>query len=300
MEYSSGSVQDYYALMKPRVMSLVIFTSLVGLILSPSNMHPFLAIISICCIAIGAGGSGVLNMWYDADIDSVMKRTIRRPIPSGNIKRSEALTYGLVMSFGSVFVMGVLINWAAAIFLAFTIFFYAVVYTMWLKRRTTQNIVIGGAAGAFPPVIGWLSTSASLTIEPVLLFLIIFLWTPPHFWALAILTSNEYQKVSIPMMPNVAGSESTIKQILLYSVIMSASALLPYYLDMVTVIYLFPVFILSAVFIGFSVQLYRAKTNEKIENYSKRLFVYSILYLFLVFTFFLIDYLYIKYKWGLI
>ena len=219
MEYSSGSVQDYYALMKPRVMSLVIFTSLVGLILSPSNMHPFLAIISICCIAIGAGGSGVLNMWYDADIDSVMKRTIGRPIPSGNIKRSEALTYGLVMSFGSVFVMGVLINWAAAIFLAFTIFFYAVVYTMWLKRRTTQNIVIGGAAGAFPPVIGWLSTSASFTIEPVLLFLIIFLWTPPHFWALAILTSNEYQKANIPMMPNVAGSKSTIKQILFLSLI---------------------------------------------------------------------------------
>ena len=298
MEYSSGSVQDYYALMKPRVMSLVIFTSLVGLILSPSNMHPFLAIISICCIAIGAGGSGVLNMWYDADIDSVMKRTIGRPIPSGNITRSEALTYGLVMSFGSVFVMGVLINWAAATFLAFTIFFYAVVYTMWLKRRTTQNIVIGGAAGAFPPVIGWLSTSASFTIEPVLLFLIIFLWTPPHFWALAILTSNEYQKVSIPMMPNVAGSESTIKQILLYSVIMSASALLPYYLDMVTVIYLFPVFVLSAIFIGFSVQLYRAKTKEKIEYFSKRLFVYSILYLFLVFTFFLIDYLYIKYNGG--
>ncbi len=263
MEYTSGSVQDYYALMKPRVMSLVIFTSLVGLILSPSNIHPFLAVISICCIAIGAGASGVLNMWYDADIDRVMKRTIGRPIPSGNIAKSEALTYGLMMSFGSVFVMGVLINWIAAIFLAFTIFFYAVVYTMWLKRRTTQNIVIGGAAGAFPPVIGWLSTNAPLTIEPVLLFLIIFLWTPPHFWALAILTSNEYQKASIPMMPNIVGSQSTIKQILFYSVIMSASALLPFYLGMVSVIYLLPVCVLSAMFIGASVQLYKAKNKGK-------------------------------------
>jgi len=300
MEYTSGSVQDYYALMKPRVMSLVIFTSLVGLILSPSNIHPFLAVISIGCIAIGAGASGVLNMWYDADIDRVMKRTIGRPIPSGNIAKSEALTYGLMMSFGSVFVMGVLINWIAAIFLAFTIFFYAVVYTMWLKRRTTQNIVIGGAAGAFPPVIGWLSTNAPLTIEPVLLFLIIFLWTPPHFWALAILTSNEYKKASIPMMPNIAGSQSTIKQILFYSVIMSASALLPFYLGMVSLIYLLPVCVLSAMFIGASVQLYKAKTKEKTEIYSKRLFAYSILYLFLVFTFFLIDYLYIKYSWELL
>ena len=300
MEYSSGSVQDYYTLMKPRVMSLVIFTSLVGLILSPESMHPFLAIISISCIAIGAGASGVLNMWYDADIDSIMKRTIRRPIPSGSVTKSEALTYGLIMSFGSVFVMGVLINWISAIFLAFTIFFYAVVYTIWLKRRTTQNIVIGGAAGAFPPIIGWLSTSAPISIEPILLFFIIFFWTPPHFWALAILTSNEYEKASIPMMPNISGKKYTIRQIFLYSIIMSVSALIPFYLNMVSIIYILPVFFLNLLFIGISFQLFVTKDSTKMMIYAKRLFIYSILYLFLVFTFFLIDYLYIKYSWELL
>tara|TARA_B100000900_G_C20520734_1_gene692047 strand:- start:435 stop:1325 length:891 start_codon:yes stop_codon:yes gene_type:complete len=296
MDYTSGNVHDYYVLMKPRVMSLVIFTSLVGLILSPESIHPFLAIISITCIAIGAGASGVLNMWYDADIDSIMNRTLKRPIPSGSIVRSEALTYGLVMSFGSVFLMGVLINWVSAIFLAFTIFFYAVIYTIWLKRRTTQNIVIGGAAGAFPPIIGWLSTGAPLSIEPILLFLIIFFWTPPHFWALAILTSSEYEKASIPMMPNVSGDKYTIKQIFLYSIVMSVSALVPFYLNMVSMIYILPVCFLNLLFIGFSFQLFVTREKEKIKKYAKRLFIYSILYLFLVFTFFLIDYLYISFS----
>tara|TARA_B100001121_G_C18689351_1_gene622278 strand:- start:1612 stop:2517 length:906 start_codon:yes stop_codon:yes gene_type:complete len=300
MDHTSGNVHDYYVLMKPRVMSLVIFTSLVGLILSPVSMHPFLAIISITCIAIGAGASGVLNMWYDADIDSIMNRTIRRPIPSGSIAKSEALTYGLVMSFGSVFVMGVLINWISAIFLAFTIFFYVVVYTIWLKRRTTQNIVIGGAAGAFPPIIGWLSTSAPLSIEPILLFFIIFFWTPPHFWALAILTSSEYEKASIPMMPNISGNKYTIRQIFLYSIIMSGSALIPFYLNMVSMVYILPVCFLNFLFIGISFQLFITKEIDEIKRYAKRLFIYSILYLFLVFTFFLIDYLYIKYSTELI
>ena len=181
MEYTSSSVRDFYDLMKPRVMSLVIFTSLVGLVLSPINIHPFIAFIAIMCIAIGAGASGVLNMWYDSDIDGLMKRTINRPIPAGNINKNEALTYGMVISAGSVVIMGILINWSASFLLAFTIFFYAVIYTMWLKRRTMQNIVIGGAAGAFPPVIGWLSTGAPITIEPVILFLIIFLWDSTTF-----------------------------------------------------------------------------------------------------------------------
>lgn len=296
MVYSSGSVYDYFTLMKPRVMSLVIFTSFVGLILSPLAINPFLACIAIICIAIGAGASGALNMWFDADIDSIMKRTSNRPIPSGNISKSEALTYGIIMAVGSVYVMGVLINWFSAIFLAFTIFFYVFIYTIWLKRKTIQNIVIGGAAGAFPPVIGWISTEASITLEPILLFLIIFLWTPPHFWALAIVTSNEYEKANIPMMPNVMGNKVTINRILVYSIIMSFTAISPYFIDMVSIIYLIPVSILSLTFIFLAAQLYVSKNDKSIKNHSKKLFIYSIYYLFMVFVVFLVDYTYSYYN----
>ena len=296
MVYSSGSVYDYFTLMKPRVMSLVIFTSFVGLILSPLAINPFLACIAIICIAIGAGASGALNMWFDADIDSIMKRTSNRPIPSGNISKSEALTYGIIMAAGSVYVMGVLINWFSAIFLAFTIFFYVFIYTIWLKRKTIQNIVIGGAAGAFPPVIGWISTEASITLEPILLFLIIFLWTPPHFWALAIVTSNEYEKANIPMMPNVMGNKVTINRILVYSIIMSFTAISPYFIDMVSIIYLIPVSILSLTFVFLAAQLYVSKNDKSIKNNSKKLFIYSIYYLFMVFVIFLVDYTYSYYN----
>jgi len=300
MEYTSSSVRDFYDLMKPRVMSLVIFTSFVGLVLSPINIHPFIALIAIICIAIGAGASGVLNMWYDSDIDGLMKRTINRPIPAGNINKSEAFTYGVVISAGSVVIMGILINWSASFLLAFTIFFYAVIYTMWLKRRTMQNIVIGGAAGAFPPVIGWLSTGAPITIEPIILFLIIFLWTPPHFWALAIVTSGDYEKASIPMMPNVVGDNYTKRQIVYYSVIMSISVILPYYTGMVSILYLIPAIILSLIFIIISLQLLKSSDNQKQKRYSKKLFLYSILYLFLIYILFLIDYGYRFYFGGLI
>lgn len=296
MVYSSGSVYDYFTLMKPRVMSLVIFTSFVGLILSPLAINPFLACIAIICIAIGAGASGALNMWFDADIDSIMKRTSNRPIPSGNISKSEALTYGIIMAAGSVYVMGVLINWFSAIFLAFTIFFYVFIYTIWLKRKTIQNIVIGGAAGAFPPVIGWISTEASITLEPILLFLIIFLWTPPHFWALAIVTSDEYEKANIPMMPNVMGNKVTINRILVYSIIMSFTAISPYFIDMVSIIYLIPVSILSLTFVFLAAQLYVSKNDKSIKNHSKKLFIYSIYYLFMVFVIFLVDYTYSYYN----
>mgnify|MGYP001462296500 FL=1 len=296
MVYSSGSVYDYFTLMKPRVMSLVIFTSFVGLILSPLAINPFLACIAIICIAIGAGASGALNMWFDADIDSIMKRTSNRPIPSGNISKSEALTYGIIMAAGSVYVMGVLINWFSAIFLAFTIFFYVFIYTIWLKRKTIQNIVIGGAAGAFPPVIGWISTEASITLEPILLFLIIFLWTPPHFWALAIVTSNEYEKANIPMMPNVMSNKVTINRILVYSIIMSFTAISPYFIDMVSIIYLIPVSILSLTFVFLAAQLYVSKNDKSIKNHSKKLFIYSIYYLFMVFVIFLVDYTYYYYN----
>ena len=300
MEYTSSSVRDFYDLMKPRVMSLVIFTSFVGLVLSPINIHPFIALIAIICIAIGAGASGVLNMWYDSDIDGLMKRTINRPIPAGNINKSEAFTYGMVISAGSVVIMGILINWSASFLLAFTIFFYAVIYTMWLKRRTMQNIVIGGAAGAFPPIIGWLSTGAPITIEPIILFLIIFLWTPPHFWALAIVTSGDYEKASIPMMPNVVGDNYTKRQIVYYSVIMSISVILPYYIGMVSILYLIPAIILSLIFIIISLQLLKSSDNQKQKKYSKKLFLYSILYLFLIYILFLIDYGYRFYFGGLI
>ncbi len=300
MEYTSSSVRDFYDLMKPRVMSLVIFTSFVGLVLSPINIHPFIALIAIICIAIGAGASGVLNMWYDSDIDGLMKRTINRPIPAGNINKSEAFTYGMVISAGSVVIMGILINWSASFLLAFTIFFYAVIYTMWLKRRTMQNIVIGGAAGAFPPVIGWLSTGAPITIEPLILFLIIFLWTPPHFWALAIVTSGEYEKASIPMMPNVVGDNYTKRQIVYYSVIMSISVILPYYIGMVSILYLIPAIILSLIFIIVSLQLLKSSDEQKQKKYSKKLFLYSILYLFLIYILFLIDYGHRFYFGGLI
>ena len=296
MVYSSGSIYDYFTLMKPRVMSLVIFTSFVGLILSPLSINPFLACIALICIAIGAGASGALNMWFDADIDNIMKRTANRPIPSGSISKSEALTYGIIMAAGSVYVMGVLINWFAAIFLAFTIFFYVFIYTMWLKRKTIQNIVIGGAAGAFPPVIGWISTDASITLEPILLFLIIFLWTPPHFWALAIVTSNEYEKANIPMMPNIMGNKFTINRILVYSIIMSFTAITPYFIDMVSIIYLIPVSILSITFVFLAAQLYISKDDKSIKNYSKKLFIYSIYYLFMVFIIFLVDYIYSYYN----
>ncbi len=300
MEYTSSSVRDFYDLMKPRVMSLVIFTSFVGLVLSPINIHPFIALIAILCIAIGAGASGVLNMWYDSDIDGLMKRTINRPIPAGNINKNEALTYGMVISAGSVVIMGILINWSASFLLAFTIFFYAVIYTMWLKRRTMQNIVIGGAAGAFPPIIGWLSTGAPITIEPIILFLIIFLWTPPHFWALAIVTSGDYEKASIPMMPNVVGNNYTKRQIVYYSVVMSISVIIPYYIGMVSILYLIPAIILSLIFVIISLQLLKSSDEQKQKKYSKKLFLYSILYLFLIYILFLVDYVHNSYFGGLI
>ena len=220
-------VEDYFALLKPRVMSLVVFTALVGLLVAPGGINPVIGLIAVLCIAIGAGASGALNMWYDADIDAVMSRTANRPIPAGRIGRNDALGLGLTLSAFSVVLLGLATNWLAAGLLAFTIFFYAVVYTMWLKRSTPQNIVIGGAAGAFPPAIGWAAVTGSVGIEAVVLFLIIFLWTPPHFWALALYKQGDYAAAGIPMMPNVAGERSTKWQILLYTIVLVAVSLLP-------------------------------------------------------------------------
>src|ERR1700733_4267039 len=218
---SEASVADYLALMKPRVMSLVVFTALVGLMIAPGHLHPVLGFAALLCIAIGAGAAGALNMWFDADIDAVMTRTADRPIPAGRVRPQEALAFGMTLAFGSVAVMGLVANWLAAAMLAFTIFFYVAIYTMRLKRTTPQNIVIGGAAGAFPPMIGWAAATGAVGFESVLLFLIIFFWTPPHFWALALLRAQDYARAGIPMLPVVSGFPETRRQILIYALVLA-------------------------------------------------------------------------------
>src|SRR5215475_9762943 len=215
---SIASVGDYVALMKPRVMSLVVFTALVGVMIAPGQVHPVIGFTALLCIAIGAGAAGALNMWYDADIDAVMTRTSSRPIPRGRITPGEAAGFGLTLAGFSVATLGLLVSWFAAGLLAFTIFFYAVIYTMWLKRRTPQNIVIGGAAGAFPPMIGWAAATGGTGLEAVFLFLIIFLWTPPHFWALALCRAGDYERAGVPMLPVVAGTRETVRQIRAYAI----------------------------------------------------------------------------------
>ena len=279
-----GSVGDYIALLKPRVMSLVIFTAFVGMMLAPGSIHPVLAAVALLCIAIGAGASGALNMWYDADIDRVMSRTAKRPIPAGKITPSEALAFGMTLSVGSVVLLGLLVNWFAGAFLAFTIFFYAVVYTMWLKRSTPQNIVIGGAAGAFPPMIGWAAVTGGVSLESFILFLIIFLWTPPHFWALALFKSGDYRAAGIPMLPVVAGEDATRTQILLYSLVLVPIAVSPWFLGFAGVTYGIASTVLGAGFLGLALQVYRLRTGEVARKAAVRLFSYSILYLFLLFA----------------
>ena len=219
-EPSLATVGDYIALMKPRVMSLVVFTALVGLAVAPGSLHPVAAFTALLCIAVGAGAAGALNMWYDADVDALMTRTARRPVPMGRVRPGEALAFGLTLGSFAVVTLGLLVSWVASALLAFTIFFYVVIYTIWLKRSTPQNIVIGGAAGAFPPMIGWAAVTGSLSLEPVLLFLIIFFWTPPHFWALALYRTEDYARARIPMLPVVSGDASTRRQIMLYTLIL--------------------------------------------------------------------------------
>src|SRR5215471_4456404 len=225
---SAADAADFLALMKPRVMSLVVFTAFVGLLLAPGHFHPVLGFAALVCIAVGAGAAGSLNMWYDADIDALMTRTARRPIPAGRVLPGEALGFGATLAVGSVVLLGLTANWFAAGLLAFTIFFYIAIYTVWLKRSTPQNIVIGGAAGAFPPMIGWAAASGGVGLESVLLFLIIFLWTPPHFWALSLLRSGEYARAGIPMLPVVAGRAETRRQILLYTAVLVPVSLAPW------------------------------------------------------------------------
>ncbi|BBL53647.1 protoheme IX farnesyltransferase [Bartonella quintana] len=286
-----SGIYDYITLLKPRVMSLVVFTALVGLVVSPVSINPLYGFLAILCIAIGGGGAGVLNMWYDADIDAVMKRTRNRPIPSGKISSRKAFVFGMVLSMLSVLMMGKLINWFAAFFLAFTIFFYIVIYTIWLKRRTPQNIVIGGAAGAFPPMIGCAAATGTVNIESFLLFLIIFMWTPPHFWSLSLFSSLDYGAAGIPMMPNVRGERSTKKQILFYTILMTISAAGPFIIDFAGIFYAIFSTILSVIFIYFAFRLWKADTYDATILMAKKTFFFSLFYLAAIFGILLIEFL---------
>src|SRR6202011_5019340 len=286
---SAAEVADFVALMKPRVMSLVVFTALVGLLLAPGHLHPVLGFAALVCIAVGAGAAGALNMWFDADIDAVMARTARRPIPSGRVAPGEALAFGMTLATGSVAVLGLLVSWLAAALLAFTIFFYIVIYTMWLKRATPQNIVIGGAAGAFPPMIGWAAATGGIGIESVLLFLIIFFWTPPHFWALSLWRADDYARAGIPMLPVVAGYPETRRQILLYSIILAPVGASPWLFGYSGSLYGVTAIVAGAVMIWLSFRIKVLGDADEGDRAAKRLFGVSILYLFVLFAVLLID-----------
>lgn len=279
-----SSALDFIMLLKPRVISLVIFTGIIGILLAPNTIHPVVALLAIVAISIGSGAASAINMCYDRDIDSIMTRTKTRPIPAGKVSPSEALNLGIILSVLSVLIMAVFVNYLAALTLAFSIFFYAVIYTMYLKRSTVQNIVIGGAAGAFPPIIGWVSVTPSISIEPLLLFLIIFMWTPPHFWALSLHSSEEYRKANIPMLPVIKGVKSTKDHIIAYFVVLFFTTLAPYYIGMFSTIYLIATLILGIIFALYIVLL----VNEE-KKYAMPCFKYSIIYLFLLFLSMIID-----------
>jgi protoheme IX farnesyltransferase len=282
-------VEDYVALLKPRVMSLVVFTAIIGLLLAPGGINPVIGVIAILCIAIGAGGSGALNMWYDADIDAVMSRTVNRPIPSGRVTPGEALTLGLICSGFSVMILGLATNWVAAGLLAFTIFFYAVIYTVWLKRSTPQNIVIGGAAGSFPPMVGWAAVTGDITLPSIVLFLIIFLWTPPHFWALALYKQGDYGAAGVPMMPNVVGEKSTRLQIFIYSILLVAASIVPCFIGLSGWLYGVMAAALGAGFLFLAWRLFRSTENVAMKKQARALFTFSLSYLFVVFLALMVD-----------
>jgi heme o synthase len=288
VEPSLASVGDYVALMKPRVMSLVVFTALVGLVLAPGHLHPVIAFTALLCIAVGAGAAGALNMWFDADVDALMTRTARRPIPRGRVLPGEALAFGLTLAGGSIMVLGLLVSLLAAGLLAFTIFFYAVIYTMWLKRSTPQNIVIGGAAGAFPPMIGWAAVTGGIGIESILLFLIIFFWTPPHFWALSLYRADEYARAGIPMLPVVAGRTATHRQILRYTLVLAPFGLAPWLLGFAGVGYGAVALAGGGTMILLAARL-RGQRGASEEQTAKRLFAFSVLYLFVLFAMLLVE-----------
>jgi protoheme IX farnesyltransferase len=280
-----GEVKDYVALLKPRVMSLVVFTAFAGLYLAPGSIHPAMALVAVICIAVGAGASGAINMWYDRDIDAIMSRTCNRPIPAGQMGPGEALGFGVVLSVGSVLVMGLAVNVAAAALLAFTIGFYVFIYTMWLKRRTPQNIVIGGAAGAFPPMVGWAAVTGDISVGSILLFAIIFMWTPPHFWALSLYRRGDYEKAGVPMLPVVSGVAETKRQIFLYTLILAPLGAAPAMIGMASWYFGGLAAALGLGFIAMAVGILR----DDGETYAKRTFTFSLLYLALLFAALMID-----------
>lgn len=288
--YTLSTVGDYVALLKPRVMSLVVFTGFVGLAIAPGHLNPILAAIALLCIAVGAGASAALNMWFDADIDAVMSRTRGRPLPQRRLAPSEALVFGSALALLSVMLMSLAANAVAAGLLAFTIGFYVFVYTMWLKRRTPQNIVIGGAAGALPPVIGWAAVTGHVAVEPIILFLIIFLWTPPHFWALALYREGDYARAGVPMLPVVAGVEATCRQIVVYAALVALAGCVPAVLGFGGLLYALAAASLGAAFFGLALRVWKARRDAALlDGRAKALFRFSLLYLAVLFAALLVE-----------
>jgi len=280
--------------MKPRVMSLVLFTCMVGLIIAPNKVSYLNSILSLLAVALGAGAAGTLNMWYESDLDALMTRTCLRPIPTGQVTKNQALFFGVSLSIGSISLLYFSSNLMSASLLFLTIFFYFFIYTVWLKKRTPQNIVIGGAAGALPPVIGWTIATGSLSIEPLILFLIIFLWTPSHFWALSIYKSNDYRKAKIPMLPIIYGIDKTKKNIFIYSLLMLPTISAPYFISFLSEIYFFPTLVLTIYYVYLCGTLLKIKKNKEINTVARKIFLYSIFYLFAVFLLILSDHFFMR------
>ena len=285
--HNEADVSDYFALLKPKVMSLVVFTGFAGLWVAPnmSELHPVLAIVAILCLAINAGAAGAINMWFDRDIDAIMKRTQDRPLPTNKMHPDEALSFGIILSLLSVMMMGIATNWVAAGLLAFANFFYVFIYTIWLKRSTPQNIVIGGAAGAFPPMIGWAAVTGDITLASITLFAIIFIWTPPHFWALALFANEDYKRANVPMLPVTHGEKHTKMQMMVYSILMLPISLAPYFLNISGMGYLIAAGLLSSFFIYTNVRVLFDSTYKS----AKLMFGYSVFYLFALFLALMID-----------
>jgi heme o synthase len=286
VEPSIAGVGDYIALLKPRVMSLVVFTAFVGLLVAPGHVHPVIGFTALLCIAVGAGAAGALNMWYDADIDARMTRTAGRPIPQGRVTPGEAAGFGLTLAVFAVVTLGLMVNLVSAALLAFTILFYVVIYTMWLKRSTPQNIVIGGAAGALPPIIGWAAATGGVAVEPIVLFLIIFFWTPPHFWALSLYRAEDYARAGIPMLPVVAGEAETRRQIVIYTLILAPLGVAPWLMGFAGPLYGIAAIASGAAMIALAL---RVRAERQGHAASKQMFGFSILYLFLLFAILLVD-----------
>ena len=282
---SAAGVGDFVEILKPRVMSLVVFTGFVGLAIAPGHLHPVLAAVAVLCIAVGAGAAGAINMWYERDIDAIMRRTAARPLPAGRMMPGEALGFGVVLAVGSVLMMALVVNIVAAGLLASTICFYVFVYTIWLKRRTPQNIVIGGAAGAFPPLIGWAAVTGDIGWGPIALFAIVFFWTPPHFWALSLYRAEDYAKAGIPMLPVVAGAKETKRQMLFYTIVLGPVSAAPWLMGITGAFYGVWALVLSALFTGSAVRVWR----DESERSARQMFGYSLLYLLLIFSLLLVD-----------